>query len=62
MMAAGSTYLYLGCAALLLAVALLRLPAIMRAAFIAVVLLAVVSGGPNRSLESIEIEIVAAAD
>ena len=62
MMATDSIFLYLGYAALLLAVVLLRLPAIMRAGFFAVAILAVISGGQDRPQESMPAEIVAVAD
>jgi hypothetical protein len=55
-------FLYLGYAALLLAVVLLRLPAIMRAGFFAVVILAVIFGGQDRPVERVTTEILAAAD
>jgi len=61
-MATDSIFLYLGYAALLLAVVLLRLPAIMRAGFFAVAILAVISGGQDRPQESMPAEIVAVAD
>jgi len=62
MTATDLTFLYLGYAALLLAVVLLRLPAIMRAGFFAVVILAVIFGGQNRPVERVAAQIVATAD
>ena len=62
MTSADWTFLYLGYAALLLAVVLLRLPAIMRAGFFAVVILGVISGGQNPRIERVATEILAAAD
>ena len=62
MMAADMTFPYLGYAALLLAVVLLRLPGIMRAGFFAVVMLAVIAGGQNQQVERVPAEVFAAAD
>ena len=56
------TSLYLGYAALLLAVVLLRLPGIMRAGFFAVVILAVIAGSQNHHIERVPTEVFAAAD
>jgi hypothetical protein len=61
-MMADMTFLYLGYAALLLGVVLLRLPAIMRAGFFAVVILAVIAGGQNQHIERVATEVFAAAD
>ena len=61
-MAADMTFPYLGYAALLLAVVLLQLPALMRAGFFAVVILAVIFGGQNRPVERVAAQIVATAD
>ena len=62
MTTADLTFLYLGYAAMLLAVVLLRLPAMMRAGFFAVVILAVIFGGQNRPVERVPTEILVAAD
>jgi hypothetical protein len=62
MTAADSIFLYLGWAALLLAVVMLRLPAKMRAGFFIVVILAVVFGGPGSRVERVATEIVAMTD
>jgi hypothetical protein len=62
MMAADMTFPYLGYAALLLAVVLLRLPGIMRAGFFAVVMLAVIAGGHIQQVERVPAEILAAAN
>ena len=56
---ANSVFLYLGWAALLLAVVMLRLPAKMRAGFFIVVILAVMFGGPSSRVECVATEIVA---
>ena len=55
-------FLYLGYAAMLLAVVLLRLPAMMRAGFFAVVILAVIFGGQNGPVERVATVILVAAD
>jgi hypothetical protein len=62
MMAADPTFLYLGWAALLLAVVMLRLSAKMRAGFFIVVILAAMFGGQSSRVERVAEEIVAAAD
>jgi hypothetical protein len=62
MTAADSTFLYLGCAALLLAVVMLRLPAKMRAGFFIAVILAVMLGGQSPRVEHVATELVAMAD
>ena len=62
MMAADPTLFYLGWAALLLAVVMLRLPAKMRAGFFIVVILAVMFGGQSPRVERVATEIFAAAD
>jgi len=61
-MAAEMTFLYLGYAALLLAVVLLRLPGMMRAGFFAVVILAAISGGQRHHVERVPTAVFAAAD
>jgi hypothetical protein len=62
-MAADVTFLYLGYAALLLAVVLLRLPGKMRAGFFAVVmLLAAIAGGQHHHVERVPTAVFAAAD
>jgi hypothetical protein len=60
-MAADLTLLYLGYAALLLAAVLLRLPAMMRAGFFAVVVLSMISGAQDRTIEREGTEIIVAA-
>jgi hypothetical protein len=62
MTAADATFLYLGWAALLLAVVMLRLSAKMRAGFFIVVILAVIFGGPSSRVERVPDEIVAMTD
>ena len=56
---AAPTLLYLGCAALLIAAVLLRLPAKMRVGFFAVVILAAIVGGQSQPVERITTEIIA---
>ena len=62
MTAADSTFLYLGWAALLLAVVMLRLSAKMRAGFFIAAILAVMVGGQSPEVERVATEIFAAAD
>jgi hypothetical protein len=62
MMAADPTFLYLGWAALLLAVVMLRLSAKMRAGFFIAMILAVILGSHSSQVERVADEIVAAAD
>ena len=62
MTAADSTLLYLGWAALLLAVVMLRLPAKMRAGFFIAVILGVMFGGQGSRVERVPTEIFAMAD
>jgi hypothetical protein len=62
MTAADSTFLYLGWAALLLAVVMLRLPAKMRAGFFIAVILGVMFGGQSPRVEHVATELVAMAD
>jgi hypothetical protein len=62
MTAADSTILYLGWAALLFAVVMLRLSAKMRAGFFIAVILAAMLGGPSSRVEHVAGEIVAMTD
>jgi hypothetical protein len=62
MTVADSTFLYLGWAALLLAVVMLRLSAKMRAGFFIAAILAVMFGGQSSQVERVATEILAAAD
>jgi hypothetical protein len=62
MTAADSTFLYLGWAALLLAVVMLRLSARMRAGFFIAAILAATVGGQSPQVERVATEIVATAD
>ena len=62
MMAAGPISLYLGCAALLIAAVMLRLPPKIRAALFTVMILAAIAGGQNQHIERVATKIVAAAD
>jgi hypothetical protein len=62
MTATDSTILYLGWAALLLAVVMLRLPAKMRAGFFIAVILAAMFGGHSSRVEQVANEIVAMTD
>ena len=62
MMAVGPTFLYLGCAALLIAVVMLRLPPKIRAGFFTAMILAAIAGGQNQRIERVATEIVAAVD
>jgi hypothetical protein len=62
MTAADSTFLYLGWAALLLAVVMLRLSAKMRAGFFIAAILAVMVGGKSPEVERVATEIFATAD
>jgi hypothetical protein len=55
---AAPTLLYLGCAALLTAVVLLRLSAKMRAGFFTAVILAAIAGAPTQ-VEQVTTEIIA---
>jgi len=61
-MVADVTFLYLGYAALLLAVVLLRLPGMMRAGFFAMVILAAIAGGQDHHIERVPTAVFAAAD
>ena len=62
MMEAGPTFLYLGCAALLIAAVLLRLPPKIRAGLFTAMILATIAGGQNQRIERVATEIVAAID
>ena len=62
MTAADSTFLYLGWAALLLAVVMLRLSAKVRAGFFIAAILAVMVGGKSPEVERVTTEIFATAD
>ena len=61
-MALGPTFLYLGCAALLIAAVMLRLPPKIRAALFTAMILAAIAGGQNQHIERVSTEVVAAAD
>ena len=56
---AAPTLFYLGCAALLIAAVLLRLPAKFRAGFFAAVTIAAVAGGQAQQVERVTTEIIA---
>jgi hypothetical protein len=56
---AAPTLLYLGCAALLIAAVLLRLPAKMRVGLFTTMILAAILGGPGQQVERATIEIIA---
>ena len=62
MMAVGPTFLYLGCAALLIAVVMLRLPPKIRAGLFTAMILAAIAGGQNQRIERVATEVVAAID
>jgi hypothetical protein len=62
MMAAGTTSLYLGCAALLIAAVMLRFPPKVRAGLFTVMILATIAGGQNQRIERVASVVVAAAD
>jgi hypothetical protein len=59
---AGPTFLYLGCAALLIAAVLLRLPPKIRAGLFTAMILTTIAGGQNQRIERVATEIVAAVD
>jgi hypothetical protein len=61
-MTADSTFLYLGCAALLIAVVMLGLSPKLRAGLFAVMILAALTGGHSQPIERVAAELVAAAD
>jgi hypothetical protein len=61
-MEAGPTFLYLGCAALLIAAVLLRLPPKIRAGLFTSMILAIIAGSQNQRIERVATEIVAAVD
>jgi hypothetical protein len=54
--------LYIGCAALLIAAVMLRLPAKMRAGLFTVMILAAIAGGQSPQVKHVAIQIVAAVD
>jgi hypothetical protein len=56
---AAPALLYLGCAALLIAAVLLRLPSKMRVGFFAVVIIAAIAGGQSQPVEQVATEIIA---
>jgi hypothetical protein len=62
MMEAGPTFLYLGCAAALIAAVLLRLPPKIRAGLFAAMILTTIAGGQNQRIDRVATEIVAAVD
>ena len=59
---AGPTSLYLGCAALLIAAVLLRLPPKIRAGLFTAMILTTIAGSQNQRIERVAAEIVAAVD
>ena len=61
-MAANPTFLYLGCAALLIAAVMLPVPPKLRAGLFTALILAAVVGGPGVRVERIPTLIIAAAD
>jgi hypothetical protein len=62
MMKADPTFLYLGCAALLIAAVLLRLPPKIRAGLFNAMILTTIAGGQDQRIERVATEIVAAVD
>ena len=54
-----SAWLYLGCAALLIAAVLLPLSAKMRAGFFAAVIIAAIAGGQSQPVNQVATEIIA---
>jgi hypothetical protein len=56
---AAPTLFYLGCAALLIAAVLLRLPAKMRVGFFSAVIIAAIAGGQSQPVERVTTEIFA---
>jgi hypothetical protein len=56
---AAPTLFYLGCAALLIAVVLLRLPAKMRAGFFTAVIIAAIAVGESQQVERVTTEVIA---
>jgi hypothetical protein len=56
---AAPALLYLGCAALLIAAVLLRLPAKMRAGFFAAMIIAAITGGQSQQVERVTVNIFA---
>jgi len=61
-MAANPTFLYLGCAALLIAAVMLPVPPKLRAGLFTALILAAVVGGHGARVERIPTLIIAAAD
>jgi hypothetical protein len=62
MMKADPTFLYLGCAALLIAAVLLRLPPKIRTELFNTMILTTIAGGQDQRIERVATEIVAAVD
>jgi hypothetical protein len=56
---AAPAFLYLGCAALLIAAVMLRLPAKMRAGLFSAVIIAAISGGQGQQVERVATQIIA---
>ena len=56
---AAPAFLYLGCAALLIAAVILRLPAKMRAGLFSAVIIAAISGGQGQQVEHVATLIIA---
>ena len=54
-----SAWLYLGCAALLIAAVLLRLSAKMRAGLFTAVIIAAIAGGQSQPVDQVATEIIA---
>ena len=61
-MEAGPPFLYLGCAALLIAAVLLRLPPKIRAGLFTAMIITTIVGGQNQRIERVATEIVAVVD
>ena len=62
MMAEDPTFLYLGCAALLIAAVMLRLPSKIRVGLFAGMILAAIAGGQSARVEHVTTQIVAMVD
>ena len=62
MMALRPTFLYLGCAALLIAAVMLRLPPKIRAGLFTTMILTTIASGQNQRIERVATEVLAAAD
>jgi len=62
MMPADPTFLYLGCAALLIATVMLRLPPKIRAGLFTAMLLTAIAGGQHHGIKRVASDVVAAAD